>query len=116
MEILKGVIKKSLVIILPVAAVSAFFEWKKLPLGIIIGGVFGILNLGGLVRSVGGVIGSSKATAKIIFLSMTRLFILFTAIFILIWLEIINIFGMLFGFTVVFVLILVEGMKVGKKG
>jgi hypothetical protein len=116
MEILKGVIKKSLIIILPVAAVSAFFEWKKLPLGIIIGGVFGILNMGGLVRSVRGVIGSSKTTAKIIFLSMTRLFILFTAIFILIWLEIINILGMLFGFTVVFVLILVEGMIVGKKG
>lgn len=116
MEILRGVIKKSLIIILPAAAASAFFEWKKLPVGIILGGVFGILNLQGLVRSVEGLIGSKKATAKIIFLSMTRLFILFAAVFILIWLKIINILGMLFGFTVVFLLILYEGMKVGKAG
>ncbi len=114
MEILTGVIKKSLFIILPAAAASAFFEWKKLPLGIIAGGALGILNLQGLVRSVEGLIGSKKATAKIIFLSMTRLFILFTAIFILIWLKIINILGMLFGFTVVVLLILYEGMKTSK--
>ncbi len=115
MEILKGVIKKSLIIILPAAAVSAFFEWKKLPLGIIAGGLFGILNLRGLVRSVEGLIGSEGLSAKIVFLSMTRLLMLFTAIFILVWLKIINVLGMLFGFTVVFVLILFEGMKVGRR-
>ena len=113
MEILKRVINKSLIVILPVAAVSAFFEWKKLPASIIIGGVFGILNLRGLVRSVEGLVGSEKATTKLIFLSITRLLMLFIAIFILIWLKVINIIGMLFGFTVVFVLILFEGMKVG---
>ena len=114
MEILKGVIKKSLFIILPAAIVSAFFEWKRLPLGIIAGGVFGILNLRGLARTVEGFIGTEMPAAKIIFLSMTRLFILFTAIFILIWFKIINVLGLLFGFTVVFILILVEGMKVAK--
>jgi hypothetical protein len=114
MEILKRVIKKSLFIIIPAAVISAFFEWKKLPLGIIAGGLFGILNLRGLVRSVEGFIGTERLTAKIIFLSMTRLFILFAAIFILIWFKIINVLGMLFGFTVIFVLILIEGMKVSK--
>ncbi len=115
MEILRGVIKKSIFIILPAAAVSAFFEWKKLPLGIIAGGVLGILNLRGLVRNVEGFIGSEGVTAKMILLSLTRLCALFTVIFILIWLKIINILGMLFGFTVVFVLILFEGTKVGKR-
>jgi hypothetical protein len=114
MEILKGVIKKSIFIILPAAIISAFFEWKRLPAGIIAGGVFGILNLRGLVRSVEGFIGSQKATVKIIFLSMTRLFLLFAAIFLLIWFKIINVLGMLFGFTVVFILILYEGMRVGR--
>jgi len=116
MEILKRVIKKSLFIILPSAVISAFFEWKKLPMGIIAGGLFGILNLRGLVKGVEGFIGSEKPTAKIILTSMTRLFILFAAIFILIWFKIANAFGMLFGFTVVFVLILIEGVKVGKMG
>jgi hypothetical protein len=59
-------------------------------------------------------VGSEKATLKLVFLSMTRLLVLFAAIFILIYYRIVNIFGLLFGFTVVFVLILVEGAKVGK--
>ncbi len=113
MEILRGVAKKSL-IILPLAAVSAFFEWKKLPLGILLGGLFGILNLTGLTRGVNQLVGAEKATIKIIFRSLIRLFILFTAIFLLIWFKIVNIFGLLIGFTVVFVLILFEGMKVAK--
>lgn len=114
MEILKGVIKKSLIVILPVAVVSSFFEWHKLPLGIISGGVFGVLNLAGLVRSIEGALGTEKAKVRIIIFSIIRLFILFAVIFILIWLKIVNIPGMLFGFTVVFILILYEGMKVGK--
>lgn len=114
MEILKRVIQKSLIIILPAAIISGFFEWKKLPLSIIIGGLLGILNLRGLVRNVEGFTGSKKPIAKIIFLSMTRLLILFTAIFILMWFKIINVLGLLFGFTVIFVLILIEGMKVSK--
>ncbi len=114
MEILKGVIKKSLIVILPVAVVSSFFEWHKLPLGIISGGVFGVLNLAGLVRSIEGALSTEKAKVRIIIFSIIRLFILFAVIFILIWLKIVNIPGMLFGFTVVFILILYEGMKVGK--
>ncbi len=116
MEILNGVIKKSLIIILPAAVIAAFFEWKRLPLGIIAGAGFGILNFRGLVRNVEGLIGSEGLTAKIILLSMIRLFLLFAAIFILVWLKIINVFGMAFGFTVVFILILFEGMKAGKRG
>ena len=114
MEILKRVIYKSIIIILLCAAISAFYEWKKLPLGIIAGGLFGILNLRGLVRSVEGFINSNMLSAKLILMSFARLFILFSAIFILLWFKIINVFGLLFGFTVVFVLILVEGMKAAK--
>ena len=114
MEILKGVIKKGALIIIPSALISAFFEWKKLPLGIIAGGLFGILNLRGLTKSVKGFMGSGGSTAKIIFMSMTRLFILFTAIFILVWFKIINILGLVFGFTVILVLILIEGAKISK--
>jgi hypothetical protein len=113
-ELLKRVAQKSIIIIILVAAVAAFFEWKKLPLGILAGGLFGILNLRGLVRSVEGSLGTAVSTAKILFLSMTRLLILFSAIFVLIKFKLINVLGLLFGFTVVFVLILIEGMKVSK--
>ncbi|MCK5286695.1 MAG: hypothetical protein KAJ59_02675 [Thermodesulfovibrionia bacterium] len=113
-ELLKRVAQKSIIIIIPVSAVAAFFEWKKLPLGILAGGLFGILNLRGLVRSVEGFLGTAVSTAKILFLNMTRLLILFSALFVLIKFKLINVLGLLFGFTVVFVLILIEGMKMSK--
>lgn len=111
MEILKGVVKKSILIILPLVAVSALIEWKRLPLGIMMGWLLGIINLRALSRNVKGFLGSEKATAKIVFLSMTRLLALFSAIAILVYYRIINIFGLLIGFTVVFVFTLIEGLR-----
>ena len=115
MEILKRVLKKSIVIVLPAAVLSAFLiEPRKVPLGILMGWLFGILNLRQLSRNVQGLMGTEKATFKLVFLSMTRLLALCAAIFLLIYYRVVNVFGLLAGFTVVFVLILVEGARVGK--
>ncbi|TNF55849.1 hypothetical protein EP227_01735 [bacterium] len=116
MDILNGVIKKSLFIIIPAVVIAALSDSKKLPLGIIAGTALGILNFRGLVRSVEGFVGSEGLTAKILFMSMFRLVLLFAAIAILMWLKIINVFGLIFGFTVVFIFILLEGFRVAKKG
>lgn len=113
--VLKGVFKKGIIIILLLAGVSVIFEWKKLPLGILSGGLLGLLNLKGLVRGVKRFLYTEKATAKMVFLSMTRLFALSVAIFILIYFKIINVFGLLLGFTAVFILILIEGMRAAKE-
>jgi len=114
MDICKEIIKKSLFIILPAAVISAFFEWKRLPAGIIAGGLIGIFNLQGLAKGVKGFIESQRTTTVMILLNTIRLFLLGVIIFILIWLKMVNVFGMLFGFTVVVVLILIEGLKVGR--
>jgi hypothetical protein len=115
MEILKRVIKKSIFIIIPtIIAAAIFLEPRKLPLGILMGWLFGIFNLRQLTRNIEGLVGSEKATAKLVFLSMTRLLALFAAIFVLVYYKIVNVLGLLFGFTVVFVLILVEGAKAGR--
>jgi hypothetical protein len=92
-------------------AVSLVFEWEKAPLGIAAGWLLGIINLRNLSRNVEGLIGSDRATAKIVLLSITRLFALFAAVVILIYYKIVNPFGLLFGFTIVFALILFEGLS-----
>ena len=108
--------KTSIFIILPAIVLSAcFIESRKFPLGIFMGWLFGILNLRQLSRNIEGLVGTEKATFKLVFLSMTRLLVLFAAIFALIYYRIVNVFGLLIGFTVVFALILIEGAKVGKK-
>jgi hypothetical protein len=115
MEILKRVFKKSIFIILPAAVLSGvFLEPRKWPLGILMGWLFGIVNLRQLSRNIEGLVGTEKATVKLVFLSMSRLLILCAAIFALIYYRVVNVFGLLSGFTVVFVLILIEGAKVGK--
>lgn len=115
MDFLKSVFKKSIFIILPVAVVSAFlFEPREAPLGIILGWLLGMFNLRSLTRNVRGLVGSEKATVKLVFLSMSRLLVLFSAIVLLIYYRIVNVFGLLFGFSVVFMLILVEGLKAGR--
>jgi len=116
MEILKGVFKKSIYIIVPAVILTAFIvDPRKFPLGILMGWLFGLLNLRQLSRNIEGLVGTQKMTLKLVFLSMTRLLFLCAAIFALIYYRVVNVFGLLIGFTVVFVLILVEGAKVGKK-
>jgi hypothetical protein len=117
MELLKGVFKKSIFIILPSAVMSAFYiDPRKVPLGILLGWLFGLMNLRQLTRNVTGLFGSEKATFKLLFLSMTRLLALFAAVTMLVYYQIVNVFGLLFGFTVVFLFILIEGVRAGKSG
>ncbi|GBE38306.1 MAG TPA: hypothetical protein ENH31_05420 [Nitrospirae bacterium] len=114
MEILKRVMIKSIIILLPAAGAAAFLKWEKMPEGIIAGGALGLLNLRGLVRSVEGLAGAEKAALRMVILSMIRLTVLLAVIFPLIWLRIVNVIGMLIGFTIVFMLILFEGARVGR--
>jgi hypothetical protein len=114
MEILKSVIKKSIFVIIPALAISAFIEPRRLPLGIFLGWLFGIFNLRALTRNVRGLVGAEKATARMVFLNIGRLLTIFAAIFILVYYRIVNIIGLLIGFTVVFTFILIEGWKMGK--
>lgn len=114
MDLTRKIFKKSVLILVPLALISALIEWKRLPAGILIGGALGFANIKGLAWGVEGLFGSYKATGKMIFFSMFRLFMLFTALSILVYLRLVNIFGILAGFTVIFALLIMEGLKYAK--
>ncbi|GAB4541570.1 MAG: hypothetical protein Fur0020_11030 [Thermodesulfovibrionia bacterium] len=114
MEILKGVVKKSMFVILPLMAVSALIEWRRLPLGIMIGWVVGIINLRAISKNVKAFLGLEKATVRMVLLNMMRLLGLFSAIAILVYLKLISIIGFLIGFTVVILFIIIEGLLVAR--
>lgn len=116
-DLIKGVFRKSIIIIIPAAVVSAvYIDPRKAPLGIVLGWLFGIINLRQLTRNVKGLFGSERATLKLLFLSMTRLLALFSGIILLVYYKVVNVFGLLTGFTVVFLFILIEGWRAGKSG
>lgn len=114
MDLIKRIYKRSVFVFIPLAAASAFIEWKKLPLSIIIGGVLGLVNVRVLAWSVRGLLGSQKATGRMIVFSMLRLLMLFIILSALVYLRLVNIFGILIGLTAVFVLIITEGLRHAK--
>ncbi len=111
MDLIRKIYKKSVIILIPLAALSCLIEPKKLPAGIIVGGILALLNIKGLAWGVEGLIGSERATAKMLFLSQFRLVMLFIVIAALVYLRIVNVFGLLVGLTVVFALVLIEGYR-----
>ncbi len=114
MELIKKVNRTSIIILIPLALISFFIEWKKLPVSILAGGILGLANIKGLAWGVEGLLGSHKANAKMVIFSMFRLLMLCIIISMLVYLKLVNIFGILIGFTVIFTLLIIEGLKYAK--
>ncbi|MDP2753747.1 MAG: hypothetical protein Q8P40_05070 [Nitrospirota bacterium] len=119
MNLTKRIYKQAALILLPLAVLSAFIEkyinLEKLPLSIIIGGILGLVNLRGLARSVENLVGTYRLTAKVVIFSILRLAMLAVILVILIALRLVSIMGLLIGFTVVFFVIMKEGLRESKE-
>lgn len=115
MDLIRNIYKRAVLILIPLAALSCLIESKRLPAGIIVGGLLALLNIKGLAWGVEGLIGSERAAGKMLFLSQFRLVMLFLVIAVLVYLRIVNVLGILVGLTVVFALVLIEGYKHAKR-
>jgi hypothetical protein len=115
MNLIKRIHRQGTIILILLAAVSALYEWKKLPLSILVGGALGLANLKGLAWGLKDFAISPRPTGKVIFLGIGRFFILSCILIILALLRLINFLGILIGFTVVFILILKEGLRVARE-
>lgn len=129
MGLVKSVIKKSLLVLLPLAAAASFVDWgspglrlvglfgrpKLIPLSIIVGGVIGLANLKGMVWAIESMLGTHQANAKLVFLSLVRLFILFAVIILLVALQLVNLVALLIGMSVVFVVMIREAAGIAKR-
>jgi hypothetical protein len=113
--LIKRTYKQSVIILLTVSILSAFIEWKRLPVSILVGGILGLANLGGIARGVEGLIRKHRSSGKLIFFSIFRLTILTAILTILVIYKQVNIFGLLIGFTVVFIVIMKEGLRASKE-
>lgn len=114
--IVKAVSKQTLIILLPLCLISLFFAEWRFSFSMAVGGLIGIGNLSGLAWSVNALLGTEKTRTKMVFLSTFKLLIVCSILLILVILKLINLWGLLPGFTVVMALIIKEGLKLGKKG
>jgi len=78
-------------------------------------GLLGLANLGGIARGVEGLVRKHMSSGRLIFFSIFRLTILTAILTILVIYKRVNIFGLLIGFTVVFIVIMKEGLRASKE-
>jgi hypothetical protein len=115
MDLIKKITRNSAVILIPAAAVSAFLPWENLPFSILISGLLGILNIRALSWSVEGILGTSYANAKMLFFSQFRFVILLICLVVLVYLKLVNVAGIIIGFTIVFLQVLIVGYREARK-
>ncbi len=115
MNLVKRVNTQGIIILLIVSVASAFYEWKKLPISIFIGGLLGLANLRGLAWGLKDFSHLYRPTGKVIFFSIFRFFTLALILIVLMLLKLINLIGILIGFTIIFILVLKEGIRAAKE-
>ncbi len=121
-NLIKRIHKQALIYLIITSAVTTIIvaltttaDWRKLPHSVLIGGLLGLANFKGLAWGLKDFGTLQRPSGKLIFWSMARFFILASILIILAILRLINFFGILIGFTVVFVLIMKEGLRAVKK-
>lgn len=116
-ELMTRRIYRQAAVVTPVLALAALVAagWRQ-GLGVLVGGIFGMVNLRGIVWAVTSLAGTQKAQAKMILLSMAKLFVVFSILLLLSVLGLIHPIGLAVGFTVVVVIILKEGWRTARRG
>jgi hypothetical protein len=94
-----------------IVATTAVADWRKFPHSVLIGGLLGLANFKGLAWGLKDFAVLQRPSGKLIFWSMVRFFILALILVVLALLQLINFVGILIGLTVVFALILKEGLR-----
>ncbi len=98
-------------ILAPLAVVSLFiFNWR-VSLSLLLGGLFAVLNFIGVVWGVENVMAIERGKSKMLFMTFFRLMVLFSILLILLIFKVIDIAAIAFGLSVIFLLILLEGLK-----
>jgi len=120
-NLIKRIHRQSLIFLIITAAITTLIaaltditDWRKMPHSVLIGGLLGLANLKGLAWGLKDFATLHRPSGKLVFWSMLRFFILAFILIVLAILKLIDFFGILIGFTVVFVLILKEGLRIAR--
>ena len=115
MDLVKRIHRHGTIILIVLAALSALYEWRKLPLSILVGGALGLANLRGLAWGLKDFAASNRPGGKVIFFSLFRFFMIAVILIVLALLRLINFVGVLIGFTIVFILVIKEGLRAARE-
>ncbi|MEW6408884.1 MAG: ATP synthase subunit I [Nitrospirota bacterium] len=111
-NLLRRIEKRSVIILFPVMVITYIIAGGNVifPLSIMIGGLIGLGNLRLISITVSGVIGHQKAKKVVVFLSIIKLSFLILILYAILKMQLLNILAFLFGFMVVTVIMIIEGI------
>ncbi len=115
MDLVRTIAGRSLLMLAAAAAAAAFIDWQRFMPGVIVGGALGIINVRAMAWGVSGLASSGKATGRLLFFSQFRLVMLFMIMALLVYFRIVDVLGLLVGFTIVFANVLIEGLRYAKR-
>lgn len=129
MELVRTVTRQSAFIAIPLALLALIPDWESpglrflgffgpprlMPGSILIGTLLGIVNLRGMAWGIESLLGAVQENTKLVVLSLIRLFVVFAVIFVLAALRLVNLLGLLAGMTVVFLLLIREGLRLARR-
>ncbi len=112
---LKAAFIQSVILLLISSILSFFFLSLEISVAIITGGIIALANLKGLSWGVNEFVAEEGGKIKLVFFSFLRIAAVFAVLIFLIYYKLINAFGLLFGLTIVFIMIVKEGFSSGQR-
>lgn len=111
----KRINKQAAVVIALLAIVSVFFTEWRFPLSIIIGGIIFLASFWVIIWAVRKFAGKHMAQPIIMGISTLKILLIFAVLIVLAILKLINITGLVIGFTVSLIIMTKEGFIAARK-
>lgn len=117
-QMLQRIYRLAFIIIPSIAIVSGVIWWGewRIPFSIIVGGVLSVASLRIIVWSVRRFLGSGMGQPIIIGISTLKIFAMFATMVVLAVYGLLNVVGMVLGFTTVLVITTIEGYRAARSG
>jgi len=102
--------RHAVIVTIAAAALSALIESKRLPVGIIVGGVLAIINIRGLSKGLYNLLSQPHPARRLFMAGTFRLMMLATVITLLAYYRLVDLLGLLAGFAVASMVLIIEGL------
>ncbi len=93
-----------------IAIAAVLFSWHVV-FGVILGGALGLLNMRGMARGVTGLDINDPRPGRLFFGGAVRIVVLGAAIVLIAMTRSVNLFGLLAGFLLIVLVVVVEGVR-----
>lgn len=106
---------RAIIITVMAAALAAIIEPRRLPVGVIVGGALAIINIRGLTKGLYNLMSQPHPARRLFLAGSVRLMMLATIIILLAYFRLVDMLGLLAGFAVASMALVLEGLGAVRK-